>query len=173
MLAGVTGVITTAYDGVHRLGANEQQRLYAAEVAHRLILNYLLDPESLPKEGEKIPYSDEFFYRHELTEQLLVKDDADADAKDENVDVRKPVLESSLSQNDRLGAGLKMVTVKIYHLPNTGYSNVDTPLATLSRIYSPVDPTKDEDIFLKQVQKLYGRQFEIPSAPTPAGNRRR
>lgn len=168
LLASLAGVITTAYDSIGRLAAREQDSLDATEVAHRLILNYLLDPKSLPKEGERIPYGDNTFFRHKLIEEMLIEQDSD----EENVAIRKATLERDATQNQRFGAGLKRITVKIYHLPNSGYANVNKPLASLTRVYSPVDPSKDEDIFLRQVEQLMGQRIEVPSSNNAPGGPR-
>lgn len=168
LLAGLAGVISTAYDGIGKMTALEQDRLYATEVAHRLILNYLLDPASLPEPGERIPYGDNIFYRHELITEMLIEEDS----KDDNVAVRKAVLEEKATKNQRLGAGLKMVTVRIYHTRDSGYHDLNRPLATVTRIYNPIDPNKDEDIFLRQVQELMGRNIALPSPKSQPPRRR-
>lgn len=169
LLASLSGIIATAYDSINRINIREQHRLYATEVAHRLILNYLLDPKSLPKEGERIPYSTNIFYRHELIEQTLVEEKSD----DPNVAIRRAELESRVTQNERLGAGLKMITVKIYHLPDSGFADIHDPIASVTRIYSPIDASKDEDILLKQVGHLMGRPIELPTERAPNSGGRR
>lgn len=165
LLSGLAAVIATAYDGVNRMNERQQHRIYAAEVAHRLILNYLMDPKSLPDEGERIPYGKGILYRHELLEQILVEEPSD----DDNIAIREAQLESRLDSNARLGAGLKMITVKIYHLENRGFADVEEPLATVTRIYSPIDSNQDEDVLLRQVEQLLGRPVELPSTSPASG----
>ncbi len=165
LLSSVAAIIATAYDGVNRIDDRQQHRIYASEVAHRLILNYLLDPKSLPSEGERIPYGQNNFYRHELSEQILLE----LESEDENIALRQAAPESRLNADERLGAGLKMITVTIYHLKNSGFADVDEPLASISRIYSPIDPSKDEDVLLRQVEQLLGRPVELPSTSPVSG----
>ena len=167
LLSGVAAVIATAYVGVNRMNARQQHRLYATEVAHRLILNYLLDPKSLPSEGELIPYSEDIRYQHRLIEQTLIEEETD----DDTLDVRRPAPEAQLDSNARLGAGLKMITVKVYHVEGRGFADIDEPLASVTRIYSPIDPSKDEDILLRQVEQLLGRPVELPSSSPASGGR--
>lgn len=165
LLSSVAAIVVTAYDGVSRLNDRQRHRIYAAEVAHRLILNYLLDPKSLPDEGERIPYGADNLYRHELDELILLEEESEA----ENVDLRRSVPEAQLDENARLGAGLKMITVRIYHLENRGFADVREPLASVTRIYSPIDPSKDDDILIRQVEQLLGRPVELPSTSPASG----
>lgn len=189
LLAGLASVIATSYDTIARLNTREQDRLFATEVAHRLILNYLLDPTSLPSEGERIPYSSDYFFEHELTEEMLIEDQSEAarsgsrrtgradrgarssgaaDAREASVMNLRPVSAKQLSQNERLGAGLKMVTIRVYRPRQFGEPRERTPLATLSRIYSPISQSQDENVLIRQVQELLGQNIEIPSTP-PGG----
>lgn len=167
LLSGIAGVIATAYDGINRLGALEQQKLYAVEVAHRLILNYLLDPKSLPDEGERIPYSSDFFYRHELSVDILIEE---KNGSDDTVTRRRPVAQRSVDKDARFTAGLKMVTVRVYPWPGAGVGNPDEPLAELHRVFSPIDPSKDQDILLRQIEDLMNRQIPLPANADPRGS---
>lgn len=167
LLAGLAGVIATSYDSMQRLGTLQQHKLYATEVAHRLILNYLLDPSSLPEPGERIPYSSEFFYRHELDEEMLVP------GRDSppGVTRRRPVPQRALETDALFNAGLKMVTVRVYPLPvaegGSGVGDPLAPLAEVRRIYNPVDGETDSDIILRQVESLLGRSIALPEGADP------
>lgn len=169
LLSSVAAIVATAYDGVTRLNDRQKHRIYAAEVAHRLILNYLLDPKSLPDAGERIPYGEDNLYRHELDEEILIEEEGGED----NVDLRRSVPEAQLDDDARLGAGLKMITVRIYHLEDRGFADVQEPLASVTRIYSPIDASRDEDILLRQVEQLLGRPVELPSSSPASGGARR
>ncbi|RMH28086.1 MAG: prepilin-type N-terminal cleavage/methylation domain-containing protein [Planctomycetota bacterium] len=163
LLAGLAGVVATAYDGMGRLSQLEQQKLYAAEVAHRLILNYLLDPASLPDPGERIPYAGEYFYRHEIDEEMLVAEPTD----NSRADRRTPRDQRSLSDETRFGATLKMITIRVYPFEEVGVGGPAEPLATLRRIYNPVDPNADDDVMLNQLSNILGRQIELPTDADP------
>ncbi len=167
LLAGLAGMIATSYDSMQRLGVLQQHKIYATEVAHRLILNYLLDPSSLPEPGERIPYSSEFFYRHELLEEMLVEDRNTRAGETR----RRAVAQRALDTDAIFGAGLKMVTVRVYPLAaaegGSGVGDPFTPLAEVRRIYSPVDSESDSDIILRQVESLLGRSIALPEGADP------
>jgi len=163
MLAGLAAVVSTAYDGIGRMSRLEQHKLYAEEIAHRLILNYLLDPESLPEPGERIPYADEFYFRHEIDEEMLVPQPG----SDESLDRRSPQKQRDLDDETRFASTLKMITIRVYPFDETGVGTVDSPLAVLRRIYNPVDPRRDEDILLRQLENVMGRQIELPAGADP------
>jgi len=152
MLTMIAGAITAAHQGVHRMSSQQEQWLEATEVAHRLILNYLLDPQSLPEQGQKIT-RDLGVYEHVLKEEMLVEQESEEDRRT----VREPVPEDELERDERLGAGLKRITIEIYPLGQRGRGR---PLASLSRTYNPFEG--DEDVLLRQVQELMGQQFQLP-----------
>lgn len=163
MLSVTAGAIVAAYQGVSTISGRQERRLEATEVAHRLILNYLLDPQSLPEEGQKIT-RDAGVYEHLLEEEMLVEQEGDEDRRS----VREPIPEDELSRDERLGAGLKRITIEIYPLGEAGRGR---PLASLSRTYDPF--AGDEDVLLRQVQELMGREFQLPVSGGRGGGRNR
>jgi len=156
MLSLSAAALIGALDSARRISQQQKHRLDAVEVAHRLILNYLLDPESLPRDGQRIEQG-RHEYRHVLHEEILVEDE---DASDQALAVRRARPQRDTGRNARLASGLKRITIEVYHYRKLRPSD-DRPLVTLSRIYNPL--IGDEDVLIRQVQDLMGQQFQLPA----------
>lgn len=150
LFSGLTTVLFTGYDALRRWSLVDRERLNATEVAHRLLLIYAHDgPGKMPTQDQYITQGSGR-YRFLLSEELLVERDSDR----ENVTVRNAEPVRSLSPNQRIGAGLFRITIKVYPDESTAITDPGRPLAELSRVFDPFDPGSDDDTMIEHVMYL-------------------
>lgn len=154
LLGAAVSAVVGAMSAVQRMSHNDQERLNASEVAHQLILQYLHDPKQMPDPDLPIEQG-KGRYRYLLSEEVLVQEQESG-----RVQTRRARSLSSLSTNERLGAGLVMITVKVYPHNGRPLSSL-TELVTLNRIFDPYASTDDQTL-LKHVEKLLGRDLNLP-----------
>lgn len=158
LLATVVMTVVGGYGALRDLTVRDQTRLDATEVAHRLILIYThMGPTQLPGKNEAIEQGSRL-YRYSLSEDILIED---KNAR-EGLSVRRARPASTLSANERLGAGLVQITINVYPFeqPASG-----PPLASLSRIFDPYDTSNPDDVFIDHVMQLFGRAGVEQAAP--------
>lgn len=149
----VSGVVG-AVGAVQRMSEMDQHRLNATEVAHQLILQYLHDPNQLPDPSLPIEQG-KGRYRYLISEEALTQEQEIG-----RVQTRRARSFGSLSQNERLGAGLVMITVKVYPDSESSLSR-SRELASLSRIFDPYSST-DDDTLLRHIEQIMGESLNIP-----------
>lgn len=129
LLSLVTGMILTAIEGVVSTQIRQHQRLGAAEVANRLILEYIDDQDKMPAPGLPVVYGRDF-YRWELEERPITLTPARNNEP------------ANATTRNRSGINLdRLKTVKIHvWLSDEQGSGPEqgTPSFSLSRIVDPV-----------------------------------
>lgn len=155
MLGAAAAAITSAFSTITRFTAAEETRLAANEVAHRLILQYLDDPGALHPDTDVFPMGRSAF-RYLVNKQVLPEEDVGV-APDVTKRITKQAQNVGLTDRIR---NLHMVTVEVYE--DRGVKHSSEPLATISRIYNPLDGAEDDpDAFTRQVIDLFADQPEI------------
>lgn len=168
LLAGLAASVTAAFAGLRRSALFEQEKLNAMEVAHRVIVGYMNDPATVPKPDEYVEQG-AGRYRVLFAESMLVEERG---SSDETFSLRKPVPIKSATDNERLGAGLIMVTVRVFPYDESGPLPRDTMLAELSRLYDPYASDQHEDVFMRHVMRLLGEDMSRMLRIKPEGSPR-
>lgn len=150
ILGAATTIGLGGMGAIQRLAMIEQDRLNATEVAHRLLLNHMIDPDSLP-DADGPPISQgRGVYRFELEESVL-----EEEASGSGVTRRRSRSINETTGNQRLAAGLVQVTVKVYRDYRGRRDESRGVVAELTRIYDPFD-TDEESIMFNQLEELMG-----------------
>lgn len=135
---------------IQRLATIQQERLNAMEVAHRLLLNHMIDPDSLPDpEGRPIAQGTGVF-RFEIEESVLEEDSSSS-----GVSRRRQRSINETTGNQRLAAGLVQVTVRVFADAGGRPDMRRGQIVELTRIYDPFD-TDEESIMFEQLEHLMG-----------------
>jgi type II secretory pathway pseudopilin PulG len=150
MLGIIGGAMFAAYGFAIASEAREQQRLGAAELANRLVLNYLDSPTGMPDKGKVIEGGPggAMKYRWEMVEEPVHVVEAAADQRDKSRD--------SPLKNDRF----INVTVRVWLGEESGGSRMfeaTTPSATLSRMLDPISP-RNPDSYMAMIQNSGDRE---------------
>lgn len=154
LLAGAAATITGAFAAILRFTQRQELRLAATEIGHRIILQYLDDPEALRPDRDVFPLGRAKF-RFLLNRQVLT----DAQTGMEDVSVRKAEQAQNLGFMEKL-KNLQMVTVEVYEDING--QRGPAPLASISRIYNPLgDPDDDPDAWMRNVANLFSDEPQI------------
>lgn len=137
LLATAAATIASSFDLIDNIAIRNRHRLNGHELAHRLILQFMDDPESLPPSDLPLPMG-HHTYRYLLNEQLLVQDEGG-----EGVSVRQGVHSNQIGGFvGRAQARITMVTVQVF-VEEDG-RRAGAPIAELTRIYDPFS-FADED----------------------------
>gem|GEM_PF-2440898 len=153
LLAGVAASVTASYAQLRRSSLIEQEKLNAMEVAHRVIVGYMNDPATVPDPSDFIEQGTGR-YRALVSESVLVEESG----SDNSYSVRKPIPINNATENERVGAGLIMVTVRVYPYDTAGPLPRDTMVAELSRMFDPYAFDQYEDVFMRHVFRLLGQE---------------
>ena len=137
LLSIAAATITSAFTFVERMSLHDEARLGAHEVAHRILLQFMDDPRSLPKDDVVIPLG-RFDYRFLLREEILTSSQVEG----ENITVRHSRHASGASLIERFQARLALLTVDVYL--DEGGRRGAAPIATLSRIFDPMAAFEDD-----------------------------
>jgi hypothetical protein len=154
LLAGAGATIITALGAIERMTSSQQDRLNAAEVAHQIILQYLHDPSQLPDASLPIEQG-KHRYLYLLREDVLIEE-----GRSQRITVRDPRAAQSLSENERLGAGLVMITVNVHRDTGGAVSAGGPALVSISRVFDPYAST-DDSTLIRHVERLWGRRLEV------------
>lgn len=130
LLALVTGMTMTAIGGVITSQLRQQQRLACAEVANRLMINYIDDQDAMPARGLPVVYGRHRF-RWDVSERGVTLTPA------RPADPSAPNNRTSSLTADRL----KTVQIQVWLSEESGGSYAPDPLVphfTLSRIVDPI-----------------------------------
>ena len=140
MLAIIAGAMFGAYGFAIAAEARDQQTLAAAELANRLILNFLDSPSGMPDQTKVIEYGP-LRFRWQYAEERVRVVEAQGDQRDRN--------KGTPLSNNRF----KQVTVTVWLSEQSGGSRFldpTLPQSTLSRIFDPIYP-RNPDSFMKMV----------------------
>jgi hypothetical protein len=145
MLGVVAASLFGAYGFAIAGETREQRRLGAAEVANRLILNYLDSPSGMPDPSLPVKYGDPprpLLFRWEYFEEPVRVVEAYGDRRDR-------ARESPL-KNDRF----RQITVRVWLSELSGgsrYWEASTPSVTISRMLDPVAP-RNPDSYMAMIK---------------------
>lgn len=142
-LVATTSMAALSY--VHKSHAREQKTLAASEIASRLILMYIDDPESPDKEGDLIEWINGEKYRYKLDHGTV------------NITSAVPAPSDSASNVIGLDS-IHMVKVRVWLSEENGGSvsfNTKAPHAVLSRLIDPMSAITRPDSQERMLQK-YG-----------------
>lgn len=142
ILAMAAGAISGAFALIERLSLRDDARLAGYEVAHRLILQFMDDPESLPPEHLPLEMG-KFRFRYTLGKEALLEDPTG----ERGVERRQGQNVNNLEMADRLRGRLLLLTVQVNWERPDGY--VDE-VATLTRVFDPF-ATSDSTTMLRHV----------------------
>jgi Tfp pilus assembly protein PilV len=127
LLSMVTGAVLSAINGVVAQQSRQMHRLGAAELANRLMLQYIDDKESMPQRGLPVGYGRDL-YRWELSEEPVTLTHAKAEVAargNPNVSLNR----------------LRRISISVWLAEESGgtYQNDGiTPSFRLSRVVDPV-----------------------------------
>lgn len=142
-LVATTSMAALSY--VHKSHAREQKTLAASEIASRLILMYIDDPESPNNEGELIEWINGEKYRYKLDHGT--------------VNITSAVPAPTDSRENVIGLGsIHIVKVRVWLSEENGGTvsfNAKAPHAVLSRIIDPMSNVLRPDSRERMLQK-YG-----------------
>lgn len=152
MLAGLASIVLGAVSYMESASARERHRLQAMEVAHRIIAQYIDNPDLLPDESTPIQHA-ESYYRFTIEEEVLMQEQ-EAGSKIRRATARG---KNQLSVEEALPQMLNRITIKVY-LDDPGSTVVDSsrPIAELMRIFNPITG-RPEDVVLAELLKLVER----------------
>jgi hypothetical protein len=109
----------------------------------------MIDPDSLPSPDRPIAQG-AGVYRYEMTEAVI---ESAGESQGRSRRRARPMAETT--GNQRLEAGLVLITISVYR-DDRGRPDVRSgPLAELSRAYDPFD-TDEETIMFNQLESLMG-----------------
>lgn len=157
LLATTSTIIVNTLGSMELMTAQQQHRLNATEVAHNLIVQYLHNPNNMPDDSLKIEKGTGL-YRYVMREEILTEE-----SRSGRVSRRRAQNAQTLSQDERLGAGLVMITIFVYHyIGNASLAQSGEPIVSLSRIFDPY-ASPDDVTLLRHVERLLGHQLNIPN----------
>ncbi|TVQ33137.1 MAG: type II secretion system protein [Phycisphaeraceae bacterium] len=164
LLAMLFTTIVSAYGAIRSMGVREQERLSATEVAHRIIMIYAHEgPDKVPGENEFVEYGPDL-YRFRLSEESLIEEPGGR----EGLSIRRAVPFSGLSANRRIEARLVQITVEVFPEQTGRIPSTAEPLASVSRIFNPLDTsTQTDDVLLQHILRQLGEDFQMPVPPQP------
>lgn len=151
ILGSIAVTVVASITLAQKKSALDQERLNAAELAHRYLITYIhAGPGELPPQNEPRAQG-AGWYTYALSEEIL---EEEVDER-EGVSIRTPKAYVVVTANERLSSGMVYLTIQVFPAPNQEglQLNPDVPLATLSRIYDPFD-VNDPDTLMDIVRKL-------------------
>lgn len=153
LLSVAAATITGAFATVERLATRDEKRLAAYQVAHRLILQCLDNPNQMPPDSvpqEQVVRRETVRFYYLLQESVLLKDDnAGGEAT-----VRRAENANLVASTDLLSSALLMLTVQIYE--EEGGRRAAEPIATLSRVKDLLgDADSDPEAFMQWIIRAF------------------
>lgn len=148
ILAGLATMILGTLSFMENATLRQKHRLNATEVAHRVICQFLDDPDKLPDKNLPIQQG-EHYYRFILRDEILVTEESDTDRLRHG----QGRVTSQMDAQEQLRSMLGRVTVQVYlHDPG---NPIDTgaPMCELVRVYGTLS-LADEDAIMKRLLKL-------------------
>jgi hypothetical protein len=148
ILSLAAGAISGAFALIERLSLRDDARLAGYEVAHRLILQFMDDPDSLPPEHLPLEMG-KFTFRYTLGKEALVEDEAG----ESGVERREGRNVNNLDMAARLKGRLLLLRVQVNWVRSDGY--VDE-IASLSRVFDPFGNATDSKAMIRQLIEAVG-----------------
>lgn len=153
ILALAAAAITGAFSLIERLSMRDEARLDAYEVAHRLILQYMDDPDSLPPTHLPIEIGNRRFHYAAGAEALL----QEPGAAEAGVDRRESRNVAQLDSTEILRGRLLLITVRVDWERPDGFRDT---VAVLSRVFDPFGDA-DSMQMLTHLRKAFENQPEM------------
>ncbi len=153
ILAIAAGAITGAFALIERLSLRDDARLAGYEVAHRLILQYMDDPDSLPPEHLPLEMG-RFRFRYTIGKEALVEDSAG----ETGVERREGRNVNNLDMADRLRGRLLLIRVSVNWDQGDGLLD---EVASLDRVFDPFGDTSDSGQMLRQLREATKNNPEL------------
>ncbi len=153
ILAIAAGAITGAFALIERLSLRDDARIAGHEVAHRLILQYMDDPESLPPEHLPLEMG-RFRFRYTIGKEALLQDDAG----EAGVERREGRNVNNLDMAERLRGRLLLIRVRVNWDQGDGALN---EVAALDRVFDPFGDTSDSAQMLRQLREATKNNPEL------------
>lgn len=153
ILAIAAGAITGGFALIERLSLRDDARLSGYEVAHRLILQFMDDPEALPPEHLPLDMG-RFKFRYTMGKEALVEDVAG----ETGVERREGRNVSNLDMAERLRGRLLLIRVQVNW--DHGDGSLDE-VASLSRVFDPFGDTSDSAQMLKHLRDATANNPEL------------
>jgi type II secretory pathway pseudopilin PulG len=142
------------------LGARDQRRLEATEVAHRLILQHMEDPDFFKGEVKRTEINGRY-YAFSLDEDVVSTDDASTggSAGGSRTKYRANPLATTVGDMERLKQANRL-TVRVYpDDDNTGIGQ-KIALAELTRYYVWIGGVIDEDDVMRETLRRVGKGLD-------------
>lgn len=157
ILAGLATMIVGTLSFMENATLRQKHRLNATEVAHRVICQFLDDPDKLPDKNLPIQQG-EHLYRFILRDEILVTEDSGTEGlrqgQGRNV--------TQMDPQEQLRSMLGRVTVQVYLDEPDNPIATDAPMAELVRVYGTLS-LADEDAIMKRLLELVGRIQNPPA----------
>ncbi len=174
LLAIVAATVFGAFNSVMSAQQRQQHRLNAMEVANRLILQYLDDRETMPREGLPVTYAG-MFYRWDMKEVPVHLEPARPDVAEE----RSAAVPLSV---DRMQA----IAVRVWLGEDSGGSHeytAEVPAVALTRLMDPIaqrnpdtmnflitNPAKRDELLrnMSRIGRNTGAGSRVPRGAVPS-----
>lgn len=153
LLGLATSAITSAFGVIQTLSDRGRQRLEAAEIAHRAILQYIDDPTQIDAQGREVWKMGRGRYRILIYEQSLSRTEG------ENVSIRKARASAGLDFNSVLVNRLLMVTVEVFQ--DVDGQRGPQAIEVMSRIIDPLAFSDDEYAQEKHIENVFKAAPEL------------
>lgn len=147
------------------LSVRDQKRLEGVEVAHRVILQQIEDPEILKGQLKRAEINGRY-YAFTLDEEVVRTGDAPTGAAGSKV--RYNATRLAETQGDDRIKPLNRLTVRVFEDDDNTGPGGKPAIAELSRYYSWIGGTTDEDDMIKEVSRRFGAQLDRAGLGTPA-----
>ena len=150
----VSGMILGSVTFMEATAARNTTRLEAMEVAHRVIMQYIDEPDDLKQFNQRYQYNQDF-YRFEVREEVLQTDDS---TDIPGLTRREGTLAKDLGTQETFRSLLYQVTVTVYREnPNNPDDFPIIPDAQLVRLYNPISLfERDESRLLDWITQVLG-----------------
>ena len=160
IVAGAAGLVFGTVGFLERVALHNRDRLNGTEVAHRVILQWIDDSESLRSQVHRVEY-DGRMYQFDVWEEVLLEESGlEAGSSHRSSQRRSSVKADSVAVEDRLNAQIHQIFVQVFlQLPDGSRSAL--PVATLVRSYNPMMGLGGRGMayMLKRLEESWGRRL--------------
>ena len=137
IVAGAAGLVFGTVGFLERVALHNRDRLNGTEVAHRVILQWIDDFQSLRGQVHRVEH-DGRMYQFDVWEEVLLTESGNEPGSSRSTSQRRSSVKAdNVSAEDRLNAQIHQITVDVFlELPDGSRSA--RPVATLVRSYNPM-----------------------------------